>query len=107
MITNIAAAFYTLFGIVTIVGGVQGYLNAKSLPSLIAGGILGILLIIGGWQLLVHRVLGTVLVLIASAAIGGRFIPAFIKKGDWWPAGTEAILAVLGLAFTLILYVKK
>jgi uncharacterized membrane protein (UPF0136 family) len=40
--------YYIFFGIVAIVGGALGYARAKSIPSVIAGGISGGLLILAG-----------------------------------------------------------
>lgn len=44
-----ARLFYYLFGLITLIGGVQAFLAVGSKASLIAGGISGLLLLVAGW----------------------------------------------------------
>ena len=55
---NPAKIYFFVFGILTIAGGIVGYVKAGSTPSIIAGSIAGILLLIGGWLIPEHRVPG-------------------------------------------------
>jgi uncharacterized membrane protein (UPF0136 family) len=45
MLTKI---FYLVFGALTFVGGIMGFLKGQSIESLVAGGISGVLLIVAG-----------------------------------------------------------
>ena len=47
--------YFLIFGALTIIGGVIGYLKAGSLPSIIAGAITGVLLLVAGWILPTNR----------------------------------------------------
>ena len=42
-----AKIYFIVFGALTIIGGIIGYVKAGSLPSIIAGSIAGILLLLG------------------------------------------------------------
>lgn len=45
---NAIKIYYFIFGVLTLVGGLMGYLKAHSMASLIAGGTSGLLLIVAG-----------------------------------------------------------
>jgi len=53
-----AKIYFIIFGILTIAGGIVGYVKAGSLPSIIAGSITGVLLLIAGSLLPEHRAAG-------------------------------------------------
>src|SRR5262249_48442199 len=42
---KLAAGLAALYGIVSIVGGIMGFVNASSVPSLVAGGLAGLFLL--------------------------------------------------------------
>ncbi len=105
---DLTKAFYFIFGLITLVGGVQGFLTAKSMPSLIAGGVSGILLLLAGWLMQTGKTMpGLILGLVISLALAGRFLPAFFKTGSWWPAGVEGWLGAVGLILSVVALVKK
>jgi uncharacterized membrane protein (UPF0136 family) len=94
--------FYYLFGAITIAAAVQGAL-AGSPISLVAGGILGALIVAGGYLWNSNVPLGMILALVGSIGIAGRFVPAFLKKGYViWPAGTLALLSVVGVVLAIV-----
>ncbi len=50
---KIAGAVTLAYGFLVLAGGIFGYIQAKSLPSLITGGICGVILLVAGgyiWQ---------------------------------------------------------
>jgi uncharacterized membrane protein (UPF0136 family) len=99
--------FYFLLGALTIAGGVQGFL-AGSKASLIAAGILGGLIVAGGVLLGSQPTLAMILALVGSLGIAGKFVPDFLKKGRaLWPAGTLALLSVIGIVWTIVGLVQK
>lgn len=91
------------FGVITIAGGVMGFVKAKSRPSLIAGGFSGILLIGAGYLVGTPQTrVGLVLGLIVSLGLAGRFITTFRKSGKIMPAGLMAVLGVAGVIATVV-----
>lgn len=100
--------FYFIFGLITLAGGVQGFISASSKASLIAGGVSGLLLLVAGYLVQSGKTMpGLILGLVISLALAGRFLPAFFKTHSWWPAGVEGFLAVIGLILSIIALIKK
>src|SRR5438445_3694890 len=99
--------YFLIFGALTIIGGIIGYVKAGSLPSIIAGSITGVLLLIGGSLLPEHRAIGLATGFVISLLLAAQFIPKFIRTGKAMPAGMMSILSVIGLIIALIAWVKK
>ena len=96
-------AFTLIFGIISIVFGLLGFRRAKSMASLIAGSISGLLLILG-WYLVAHgkeAKTGFWLSLIVTILLLGKFLPTALKRKQVYPAGIMAVLALIGLALGL------
>lgn len=102
-----AKIYFIIFGILTIAGGIIGYVKAGSMPSIIAGSITGILLLIGAWILPEHRLAGLLTVLIVSLLLAVQFIPKFIQTGKAMPAGMMSILSVIGIIVALVAWIRK
>ena len=97
------ARFYLLvFGVLTIAGGVMGFVKAKSRPSLIAGGISGAALIVAGYLVGTGARLGLIVGLVVSAALAGRFVMTFRKSRKVMPAGLMAGLGIAGVVVTAL-----
>lgn len=97
-----AKVFFIVFGALTVVGGLMGYVKARSTASLVAGGVSGLLLIVGA--LLIPRAwqLGVVLDLVVSFALLGRFAPALFR-GKLNPAAYLVPLALVGVVLASVL----
>lgn len=95
------------FGVVTVLGGLMGYVKAKSLASLIAGGVSGALLLVAG-ALVSTRFLfaGALLALVVSLALLGRFAPALFR-GKLMPAIYLVPLSAIGAAVAVILLMAR
>jgi uncharacterized membrane protein (UPF0136 family) len=102
-----AKIYFIVFGLLTIVGGVMGYATKSSLPSIIAGSICGILLLLAAYLLPGNLTVGLVLAAVVSLALAGRFVPAFIKTGSLMPAGLMSVLSVIGLIVAIVAWMKK
>lgn len=102
-----AKIYFIVFGVLTIAGGVIGYVKAGSVPSLIAGSTCGILLLAAAFLLPNHAVIGLAIGLLTSLLLAGQFIPKFIRTGAVMPAGMMSILSVIGLVMAIIAWVKK
>ena len=92
--------YLLVFGVLTVAGGVMGFVKAKSKPSLVAGGVAGALLLAASYLLTVRPTAGLALGLVVSLALAGRFVGAFRKSGKVMPAGLMAALGVGGVALT-------
>ena len=102
-----ARIYFIIFGVLTIVGGIIGYASKGSVPSIIAGSIAGVLLLVGAFLLPNHLVAGLAIGLIVSLLLAGQFLPKFIKTGNAMPAGMMSILSVIGIVMALVAWVKK
>ena len=102
-----AKIYFIIFGVLTIAGGIVGYLKAGSVASIIAGSITGILLLVGAFLLPEHRAIGLATVFIMSLLLAAQFAPKFIRTGKVMPAGMMAILSVIGLIAAIVAWLKK
>lgn len=82
MLQTIAIAVGAGYGLLSLVGGVMGYVKAKSRASLIAGGISGLLLLGGAALAASNPVAGLTLIAVVSAALVGRFAKSALRKGS-------------------------
>jgi uncharacterized membrane protein (UPF0136 family) len=95
------ARIYFLFaGLVMISGGVVGYTKAKSVASLVAGGVSGLLLLLSAFLLVGHLEAGLVIALLVCLALAGRFTPALVR-GKMMPAVYVAPLSLGGVVLAL------
>lgn len=99
--------YFIVFGILTIAGGIIGFVKAGSVPSIVAGAILGILLLVSAFLLPDHQLAGLAGGLIISLLVAGQFIPKFIRTGKAMPAGMMSILSVIGIIMAIVAWVKK
>ena len=104
---DLTKIYYFIFGVLTIAGGVMGYMKAQSMASLIAGGVSGLLLIGAGALIATKTQPGLILGLLVSIALAGRFIPAYMSKHVFMPAGLMSILSVLGVILTILALIKR
>src|SRR5437764_7910888 len=102
-----ARIYFVIFGILTVVGGVVGYIKAGSVASIIAGSITGVLLLVAAFLLPEHRTIGLATALIVSLLLAAQFVPKFLRSGRVMPAGMMAILAVIGIIAAIVVWVKK
>ena len=90
------------FGVVTIAGGVMGFVKANSRASIIAGSIAGALLLGAGYLASTGSRAGAVLGLVVSVALAGRFGGAFAKTRQAMPAGVMLALSIVGVVVTAL-----
>jgi uncharacterized membrane protein (UPF0136 family) len=102
-----AKIYFIIFGLLTIVGGVIGYVKAGSTASIVAGAISGIALIVAAWLLPGNIAVGLILAGVVSIALAGKFIPDFIRTGKVMPAGLMAVLSVIGVVMAIVAWIKK
>ena len=99
--------YFIVFGILTIAGGIVGYVKAGSVASIIAGSITGVLLLVGAFLLPEHRAAGLATTFIISLLLAAQFIPKFLRTGRVMPAGMMSLLSVIGIIAAIVAWVKK
>jgi len=99
--------YFIVFGVLTIAGGIVGYVKAGSVASIIAGSITGVLLLAAAFLLPEHRMVGLATALIVSLLLAAQFIPKFLRTGRVMPAGIMSVLSVIGVIVVIVAWVKK
>ncbi len=99
--------YFLVFGLLTIAGGVLGYVKAGSTASIIAGSISGILLIVAALLLPTHAVVGLALGIVVSLLLAGKFLPGFFKSGKMMPDGMMAVLSAIAIVFGVLAWLRK
>src|SRR5207237_10076965 len=91
-----AKIYFIVFGILTIAGGVLGYVKAGSTASIIAGSISGVLLLLAAWLMPEHQAAGLIMALIVSLLLAEEFIPKFFRTFELIPERVVSSLGALG-----------
>src|SRR5215472_10506861 len=99
--------YFIVFGLLTIAGGIVGYVKAGSVASIIAGSITGVLLVVAAMLLPEHRAAGLAIALVISLLLAEQFVPKFLRTGRVMPAGMMSILSAIGIIAALIAWIKK
>ena len=102
-----ARIYFIVFGALTIIGGIVGYIKAGSVASIIAGSITGVLLLVAAFLLPEHRMVGLATALIVSLLLAAQFLPKFLRTAKVMPAGMMSILSVIGIIAAIVAWVKK
>ena len=95
-----AKIYFIIFAVLTIVGGVIGYVKAGSTPSIVAGAIAGVALLVAAFLLPGNVALGLIIAGVVSIALAGKFIPDLMRTGKIMPAGMMAVLSVAAIVLT-------
>ena len=102
-----AKIYFIVFGVLTILGGIVGYVKAGSVASIIAGSITGVLLLVAAFVLPEHRMVGLATALIVALLLAAQFIPRFLQTGRVMPAGIMSVLSAIGVIVVIVAWVKK
>jgi len=102
-----AKIYFIVFGILTIAGGIVGYVKAGSVVSIIAGSISGILLLVAAWLMPDHQAAGLSVALVVSVLLAGHFVPQFFSTHKVMPAGLMSVLSVLGVVVAIAAWLRK
>ena len=102
-----AKIYFIVFGALTIVGGIVGYVKAGSVASIIAGSITGVLLLVAAFLLPEHRMVGLATALIVSLLLAAYFIRKYLSTGAVMPAGIMSLLSVIGIIVVIVAWIKK
>ena len=102
-----AKIYFIVFGVLTIAGGIVGYLKAGSVVSVIAGSISGILLLLAAWLMPEHQAAGLIVAGLISVLLAGQFVPKFFKTYRIMPAGLMSVLSVIGIIVAIAAWLRK
>jgi uncharacterized membrane protein (UPF0136 family) len=102
-----ARIYFVVFGLLTIVGGIIGYVKAGSTASIVAGAITGVLLLVAAFLLPQQTLIALSIAVIVSLLLAAQFIPKFLRTGRVMPAGLMSILSVIGIIVAVVAWVKK
>ncbi len=91
-----------IYGLLMIIGGIIGFTTAKSLASLLSGGISGIILVlVFVWSLkALPPALWTAVGI--SAALTVLMGVRFVGSGKFMPSGGIALISLIALVLTLV-----
>lgn len=89
--------FAFLYGVLTIAGGLMGYLKAGSMMSLISGGVSGLLILASAVALLKGKVIGFYGLNATALLLLVFFGMRFYKTHALMPAGLMIVLSVITL----------
>ena len=95
MLHSIAIAAAVGYGVISLAGGLIGYLKAGSRASLIAGGLSGLLLIASALVALNRPLLGLTLASLISLALVARFAKAGAAKSGSSPKRKTPLAPVM------------
>jgi uncharacterized membrane protein (UPF0136 family) len=98
------AYYELLYGLLTIVGGVIGFLTAHSKMSLISGGISGLLIIVSAVIYMRGNNIGFYALVALSLLLAIFFGVRFSKSLAFMPAGLMVLLSVISL---IGLFIKR
>ena len=94
---NTPALIVIVYAVLVSLGGVAGYVKAKSLPSLIAGSLGGLALLAAGWGISRGQVWGLQAALVLILGLMVFFAVRYLRTRAFMPGGLMAILSLLAL----------
>ncbi len=95
---NFATMIVAVFGLFSLIGGVIGFVKAKSKASLIAGMISGVLLLGSAYEMAQNVRAASLVALVVALLLGGRFFGTWRKNHRFMPD----LLMIIFSAMTLI-----
>jgi uncharacterized membrane protein (UPF0136 family) len=93
----VAAVVTALYGLVSLGGGLLGYVRAGSVASIIAGGIAGILLLLCAFGIFRMPVASLAGAIIIAVALLGRFVGTLAKHSEDFGEFAGSVLGVTAL----------
>ncbi len=98
---NLVVTAAIAYGILAIIGGIIGYVQAQSKASQISGAISGLLLILGGVMQLQGQTWGLILATVVTLVLIIVFAMRLSKTRKFMPAGLMTGLGVAALVVML------
>lgn len=86
-----------VYGILALIGGILGYIQANSKVSLLSGSISGLLLILAAFSQLQGQNWGLLVATVVTAVLVVFFCLRLVKTRKFMPAGLMAVLGMVAL----------
>jgi uncharacterized membrane protein (UPF0136 family) len=96
-----AAVGAAVYGLIALAGGVMGYVNKGSKPSLIAGGASGLALVVCGFGIWHGHTWAVVVALIIVLLLIGRFASGLAKQSRTGGAIIGTVIGRVGLIIVI------
>jgi uncharacterized membrane protein (UPF0136 family) len=97
-----------IYGILIAAGGIMGYAAKQSVPSLISGGLLGLIAVIGALLMFCGRPAGRTIALVAAILVGAFFAFQLFKGlSAGTPVGWSIGILALSIVEILVLLLVK
>lgn len=90
-----------VYGVITLAGGIIGYMSARSMVSLISGGVFGAILIIDSFYIFKSNSLAIYLALAISIILSVTFGIRFSKTFSMVPTGLMLIVSLIAAGFAV------
>ena len=99
---NFSVVIIGVYGLISIVGGIVGYAKARSVASLIAGSVSGIVLLACAYGLMHGSRAAAIVSAVMAIALGGRFFGVWLRKRRVMPDLIMVFGALIVLASLLL-----
>lgn len=90
------------FGLLSILGGVEGYLAKGSVMSVVGGAGTGLIIIAGAALAKSHKTPGYALATFGTLAVGGMMLRSYMKSQALWPGLTFTVLSAIVLVCLVV-----
>lgn len=101
------SALIGLYALISIGGGIEGYVAKGSMASLGAGAGLGIVLLVGLFVAKDRPSIGYGITAVGSLLLIGGMLPRFLKSHGIWPAGVIAFGGIIVLVAHIAAHFMK
>lgn len=98
---NLTGSIVLAFGIITLIGGIYGYISKASIISLIAGGVSGVILIISSIIIFKQNFAGIYISIIVALILAVHFGLSFSRELKIMPAGIMLVLSLIAIGFAV------
>jgi uncharacterized membrane protein (UPF0136 family) len=93
-----ALVLAALYGLTSLIGGIIGYVSKGSVPSIVAGSISGVLLLLCAAAMSWYPIASLVGALIVSLALTGRFAPKAFGLTEKTAGTVDYVMTAGGIA---------